>query len=183
MNVQNMQFSEYWIYQFVPQGGDPGAGLGKWECVAEVNGDKITPFISPELSPSVHIMKNEIFTEIKQHQGTQIESDYSIVSKICGQNDDQMEFLFLGTMRYRQCTVYLVLQFSHKTTETRVVAYGTDQIIHEGESFGTNLQEVKDFTLINEIHERIRKRLNPCDMGINFTALKRLQEGEYTLFV
>jgi len=167
--------SGYRIYLFTTD--------GLWDHVGSVHNGEIANLTSPKLPPAVQQLNAEVFKEIRRVQGTQTQSDYSIVSKVCGPENDQMEFLILETMHYRRCTIYIVLQFSHKTTHVRVLAYGTDQVLHDGQSFGTSLTDVSDCTLINEIHDTVKKRLAPCNMGINFTALKRLQESDYTLFV
>lgn len=156
---------------------------GSWNHIGSVEGTKVDNLTNSNLPLAVHQMNDEVFKEIVQMQENQNDSDYRLVSKICGLTDDQMEFLFLGTMKYRRCTVYLVMQFSHKTLQVRFLAYGTDQVLHNGQSFGTSLENVNNHTLINEIQDLVIKRLNPCTLGINFTALKKIKEGDYKLFV
>ena len=97
--------------------------------------------------------------------------------KTVGPADDRIELLFLASMLYRRCTVYIVAQHSYRTGNVRITAYGTDYISHYGESFGTSLSFVK--------HEEILAHIESHVGEIEFsdkTATQKIRNSDYILF-
>ena len=100
-------------------------------------------------------------------------------TKICfDYNNDSMELVFMKPMRYRRCTIYPVIQFNHKTKKIRITVWGSDYILHSGQSFGTSLNDVSD----NKIIEYIRNDVSEYHL-VDTNISKRLHEHDYILFI
>jgi len=154
-----------------------------WSQIGSVEGDSIKNLTSSNLPKVVSVINQAIMEEIKEVQGKYAEAKSSNLSKKIGSRDDLMEYLFLDTMRYRRCTVYIVVQFSHRTKQVRIMAYGTDEILHTAECFGTSLSSVNKKELLQEVDKIIKSKLACPFLEINATALESLKRGSYILFI
>lgn len=138
----------------------------------------LTDYGLPEV---VHNVNNEIFKQINSIQGTQNTSAYYNNSKILGPEDDKMEILFLETLRYRRSTVYLIIQFSQKTNQLRIMAYGADQVLHSG--YGTSLSEINKEDLINHIKKNINERITKDPLQMSQNVCDKLKKSDYIFFI
>jgi len=143
---------------------------------------KITNLTPSLLPPVVIELNNEILTQISQVQGQFILPFNHYYSKIVGSDEDKMEFLFLETLRYRRCTVFVTVQYSYNTNQTRIMAYGTDQIVHSAESFYTTLENITSEKLYVQIQEII-KNINYNQIKINEAVINHLKNNKYIMFV
>ena len=120
---------------------------------------------------------------IKKSQDFDQEPDYKKTSIIFGPEEDRIELLFLDKIKYRRCTVYLVIQYSFATGNVRILAYGTDLILHHAVCFGTSLDLVSSNELNEHINTELTKKLNKGCLSINSHARDKLMNGNYTRFL
>ena len=153
----------------------------KWTILGKVDATHNVINLTPNHLPkSIHIINMTVFDQIKNVQGTTCDPSNYFSSGMSGTVYDKIEFLFLGTMRYRRCTIYLVLQFSYMTYQLRVLAFGTDQILHHAICFGTSLDSVNQSDMEKSIREYIETR---SDILMNQIVLEKLKSGQYTMFI
>lgn len=98
---------------------------------------------SDKLPASVVKFNNRIFSFIANDRGIENNPNLHIVE------DDIHGHLF-EIIRYRRCTVYLVIQIS--SIGSRYLAYIYDKIIHNAQSFGTSASMIKKEDIINKLH-------------------------------
>lgn len=196
-------YRKYNIFTFTKNYDNDYGNSHFWSKVAEVNASldiikNMTPIISNnkvEKVPKIIFKVNDlIFDQIRSVQGKispkvgeWIEPKFYSKSEIISLNGDAIEILFLGTMRFRRCTVYLVIQFNYLTLQVRILAYGTDEILKNDqnnfESFGTDLENVHKDQIVEEIENLINARLLSNNLNINSTAFQKIKKGQYVLFV
>lgn len=68
---------------------------------------------------------------------------------------DDLEFTFLGDLRWRHGTVYYGVQYSRNTQNVRILLFGTDNIHHSGQ--GTNPITKSIGSIHNELIEDLVK--------------------------
>ena len=153
----------------------------KWNHLASISNDVIT-VTNTQMPRIVYQMNDVIIKEIVRLQGTSEEPRFAKKSEIVKQktSERELEFLMLGIIRCRQCTTYLIIQYSPDTDKVRILAYGADEILHHG-TMGTSLKSIKNERITQEISEFLQKRLNhPIQM--NDRILKKLKKNKYVLF-
>jgi hypothetical protein len=200
-------FRKYNIFTFTENYDNAYGSSYFWNKVAEVNASldeikNVMGSVSNNVKsiPKIIFNVNDfIFDQINSVQGKKsatlgeflepgahLKSEFISTNKEFGKpvsNKDVIEILFLGTMRFRRCTIYLVIQFSYLTLKVRILAYGTDEILHNGGSFGTDLENVNKDLIVQSIDNFIKERLLSKNLNINCTALEKIKKGNYTLFV
>ena len=127
--------------------------------VGQVSNGYVT--LSPTGAPFVvGLVNNAIIMAIAENQEKSY-GDPSFYDEPCiiGPLSDQMKFQFLSVMRYRRCTVYIVVQYSSNTSQTRILAYGCDAIRHSAQCFGTSLESVSREDIVNYIDGELNKNL------------------------
>lgn len=118
---------------------------GSLKVVGEIhrNTKQIEKYDNDKLPESVVKFNNKIFYFIANDRGIENNPNLHIVE------DDIQGHLF-EIIRYRRCTVYLVIQIS--TIGVRYLAYIYDKIIHNGQSFGTDASLIKKEDIINKLN-------------------------------
>lgn len=94
----------------------------------------------------VYVLNASVVKHIMDVQGFGTEP-----SKGIHKVNDDLEYIFMKTMRYRCCTIYIVMQYSNNTQQFRALAFATDQMMHSGSSFGTTLDLVKISDIVDHI--------------------------------
>ena len=79
--------------------------------------------------------------------------------------------------------MYLVIQYSFATENVRILAYGTDLILHHAISLGTSLELVSLNELTEHIKTQLTKKLNNGSLGINSHAKDKLMNDNYSCFL
>lgn len=66
-------------------------------------------------------------------------------------------FVFLARHIYRAATTYFVLQYNKKTGASRILTYGSDQVLHSAVSFATTLDCIKGDELVQQSLEMLNE--------------------------
>lgn len=118
---------------------------GSLKVVGEIerNTKQITIEDSDKLPASVVKFNKQLLSFIVSDKGIENSPNLHIVA------DDIQGHLF-EIVRYRRCTVYLVIQIS--TLGVRYLAYIYDKIMHHGQSFGTSASMIKKSDIMDKLN-------------------------------
>jgi hypothetical protein len=151
----------------------------RWMKIASVKNQSVKNLTPLTLPYSVYLTNQKIFEQIVELQENP--SINAIKSFTNEYPEDLIDLVLLRTLKYRRCTIYIMLQFSHETQKSRIMAYGIDWVFHMG--FGTSLELVGKEDLISKINEITEGSLNQYKSILDPRAYKSLVNKTYLLFI
>ncbi|QKF94743.1 hypothetical protein QKU48_gp1285 [Fadolivirus algeromassiliense] len=114
------------------------------------------------------------FEKLLSHDHNALPENYLIGNDFY-ENDKHYEYVFLDFTSHNHSIVYYVYLFDFTTLTGTILVYGTDIVKNE--------DPIIKYDILKNINDAIHMRLTPCSLGINLTALAKLRNGQYNLFI
>lgn len=154
-----------------------------WAKIGSGLTENNTISIEPQITDSLLELVKQLVIKVNQFEKNYELTENDKKKFVVGSKSDEsdvIDFTFIDKIAWRSGSIYVGIQYSHKTQKVRIIMLGTNKIHHQGVCFNTNPINLPTSEIVNKLNEINWSQVIEKE-EINDYAKKKLMCGDYNV--